>query len=128
MGQYMRMILLAFFMLLTPTAFAADRNFEIQCNYDGNQQEINACSVRDYKTADGKLNEIYKEAMSKLPPQKQLSLREEQRAWLKKLDPDCKTKAKSSEGGSIWPLEYYGCLQSSTELRVKELEHWLAGQ
>ena len=95
-----------------------------ECKYDGNQQEMNACAVRDFKAADAILNERYKALMSALPRAKQPMLQQQQRGWLKRRDPTCKAKAEQSEGGSIWPLEYFGCLQSATERRTKELERW----
>lgn len=111
-------------LLLAATSTLAVAVDEPQCKYSGNQQEMNACAVRDYKTADSLLNKRYKVIMSSLPNSKQEILRSQQRNWLKKRDPQCQAEAKDSEGGSIWPLEYYGCLKLSTEQRTKELEAW----
>lgn len=108
------------FTFLSAFASAADSPFE--CKYDGNQQEMDACAVRDYKAADKVLNATYKQVMSALPFAKQKDLRRDQRVWLKERDPNCKAEAKLSEGGSIWPLEYFGCLQTVTEERIKQLE------
>jgi uncharacterized protein YecT (DUF1311 family) len=107
---------------LSAIAHATDSPFE--CKYDGNQQEMNACAVRDYKAADRVLNAKYKQLKSALPPANQEVLLREQRAWLKKRDPRCRAEAKLSEGGSIWPLEYFSCLKSVTEERTKQLELW----
>lgn len=96
----------------------------IQCKYDGTQQEMNACAVRDYKAADELLNIKYRQTLSVLSPETQQQLRQEQRTWLKQRDPQCKAQAKASEGGSIWPLEFYGCLQAITEQRTREFERW----
>jgi uncharacterized protein YecT (DUF1311 family) len=105
---------------LLPPASATDEPFG--CKYDGNQQEMNACAVRDYKASDAVLNTTYKEVMLALPPARREEIRKEQRAWLKKRDPGCKAEAQLSEGGSIWPLEFFGCLQTVTEQRTKQLE------
>ena len=42
-----------------------------------------------------------------------------------------RTKTKMStaandvaEGGSMWPLEYYSCMQTSTIARNEELKNW----
>ena len=110
--------------LLSAVAAAAESPFE--CKYDGNQQEMNACAVRDYKAADKVLNAKYKQVASALPLERRELLSREQRAWLKKRDPRCKAEAKLSEGGSIWPLEYFSCLKSVTDERTKQLEHWQA--
>lgn len=120
----MRAILLI--LLLCPAffAFAAEDDSAPQCNYEGNQQEMNVCAFRDYEAADKVLNEKYQGLMTALPPAQQKHLRQEQRAWLKKRDPLCKAETKDSEDGSIWPLLFYGCLQSATEQRINEFKQW----
>ena len=95
-----------------------------QCKYDGIQQEMNACAVRDYKKAEAVLNETYKKRMATLSATDQQRLRQEQRAWLSKRDPHCKEEAKDSEGGSMWQLEFFTCLQSATDRRTEELKQW----
>lgn len=105
-------------------AVATEGESSFECKYDGNQQEMNACALNDFNTADGELNKTYKKLMSRLSPSRQATLRKEQRIWLKNRDPDCKGIVKQSEGGSIWALEFFGCLKSSTERRIKALEHW----
>ncbi len=102
----------------------AGRDTGTGCKYDGTQQQMNACAVRDYKTADRSLNEMYKDVMAKLSRANQQLLRQEQRAWLKNRDPLCEEEAKDSKGGSIWPLDFYGCLKSVTESRTGELTKW----
>jgi uncharacterized protein YecT (DUF1311 family) len=95
------------------------------CKYDGSQQEMNACAVRDYEAADRLLNQEYRKIMGGLTPAKRQTLLREQRAWLQKRDPDCRVDAgPMDQGGSSWPLEYFGCLKSATELRTKELGQW----
>jgi uncharacterized protein YecT (DUF1311 family) len=120
----MRPVRLAPLLLNLLSALASADDALLECKYDGNQLEINACAARDYKAADLALNAAYKQIISALPSAKQDELRREQRAWLKRRDPHCKAEAKLSEGGSIWPLEFYGCLQTITEERTKQLERW----
>ncbi|MDD5579548.1 MAG: lysozyme inhibitor LprI family protein [Methylobacter sp.] len=117
-----RAALLAILLLLSACIFAAEDESPLQCRYDGNQQEMNACAVRDYKAADRALNDEYKKLMTLLPPVEQQRLRQDQRAWLKRRDPHCKAEAKLSEGGSIWPLEFSGCLRVITGHRTGELK------
>jgi len=105
-------------------AHAADAADPFDCNPNGNQQEINACAVRDFHTSDAKLNNRYREVMAALPTDKRMALRQEQREWIKHRDPGCKAQAKPNEGGSIWPLEFYGCLQKITDQRVTALNNW----
>ena len=109
----------ALLIVLAIHAAAADSPFT--CKPDGNQQELNTCAARNYRAADAALNIKYGEVMARLSVTEQAGLRREQRAWLKHRDPQCKAKAKSSEGGSIWPLEYFSCLQVSTEQRTGAL-------
>jgi uncharacterized protein YecT (DUF1311 family) len=109
---------------LAGTARAADDADPSTCRPDGNQQQLNACAVRDYRAADAALNNRYREVMAELPTGPRIALRQEQRDWLRHRDPACKTEARSSEGGSIWPLEFYGCLETSTRERTRQLEAW----
>jgi len=103
---------------------STDVETSFPCKYDGNQQEMNACAIRDFKVADAALNQRYRVTIAALAPARQRALRQEQRAWLKARDPHCKAEAKPSEGGSIWQLEYFTCLQSTTKLRTKALDTW----
>ncbi|MFT3735062.1 MAG: lysozyme inhibitor LprI family protein [Rhodocyclaceae bacterium] len=108
-------------LLLACNALAAD---EFECNYSGNQQEMNACAVRDYKQADQALNQEYGSLMARLAPEQQLQLRKAQRAWLKKRDPQCRKAVRDSEGGSIWQGEFYSCLEEVTINRTQQLKQW----
>jgi uncharacterized protein YecT (DUF1311 family) len=95
-----------------------------KCNPSGNQQEMNACAIRDVKVANAALTKQYKRAIERLSSAQQSQLRSEQRAWLASRDPGCKEEVKESEGGSIWQLEYFSCLTSVTQERTKELKVW----
>ena len=94
------------------------------CRSDGNQQDMNECAMRDFRAADAILNITYGEVMQSLPQQQRTALRTEQRAWLKARDPACKRAARANEGGSIWPLVFYSCLERSTRERTGEIERW----
>ena len=106
------------------TAGAADSADPWQCKPDGLQQEMNACAVRDFRAADAKLNIRYVAVMEALSTDQRVALRTEQREWLKRRDPRCKAEARASEGGSIWPLAFYGCLEKATADRVKVINGW----
>jgi uncharacterized protein YecT (DUF1311 family) len=94
---------------------------DIKCNHEGTQQELNACAFQEYENDDKLLNERYKNVMQSFSNMKQDQLRQEQRLWLKMRDPLCKQEAKENEGGSIWPLMFYGCLSSRTKQRAEAL-------
>ena len=100
---------------------------EFRCNYSGNQQELNACALRDFRKADQVLNNEYKKLLGKLGPKQQAALRNEQRAWLRGRDPQCSEAVKDSEGGSIWPMEFNGCLRDATVTRTMEIKQWPSG-
>jgi len=98
-----------------------------QCRHDGNQQEMNACAVRDFRLADAELSKRYRALTSVLAPPQREALKVQQRQWLTRRDPTCKAAAKDAEGGSIWSLNFYGCLEASTKRRMKVLESWPHG-
>ena len=115
-------------LLLATGAQAADEASPLDCKPDGNQQQMNACAVRDFRAADAALNTHYGEVMKSLSPQMRTALRTEQRVWLKGRDPGCKAASKDSEGGSIWPLEFYSCLEQTTRKRMAKLDFWKGRQ
>ena len=96
------------------------------CDPAGNQMQMNACAVRDYRAADAQLNLRYRALISSLANAQVARLRQQQRAWLRERDPSCKREAQSFEGGSAWPLMFYSCLQKATESRTEALNKmWL---
>ncbi|WP_244883774.1 lysozyme inhibitor LprI family protein [Variovorax paradoxus] len=111
-------------LLLAAGAHAADDANPLDCRPDGNQQQMTACAVRDFRAADAALNIHYGEVMKTLSPQMRVALRTEQRTWLKGRDPSCKRASKANEGGSIWPLVFNSCLEKSTRQRTAELDRW----
>ncbi len=50
------------------------------------RQEIRACLDQDYRKADAELNRVYREKMASLTPTQRNTLRESQRAWLRRYD------------------------------------------
>lgn len=97
----------------------------IECDYAGNQAQMNACAIRDFEMADKELNTAYKQLMNSLPKSKHNELKMEQRAWLKRRDPTCQKEAnKEAEGGSLWPMLYLNCRSTLTEARIKKIQKW----
>ena len=97
------------------------------CDPAGNQQQMNACAVRDFQAADIQLNIRYGEVMNGLAPGQRTALRQQQRGWLKSRDARCKTAVRGSEGGSVWPLVFHACLEKATRARTAEIERWTTG-
>jgi len=84
---------------------------------------MNACAKRDYEAADKELNCVYGQLMRTLTPTKQKKLQKEQRAWLKERDPKCRKEANDeAEGGSMWPMLFDSCRETSTKARIKQLK------
>ena len=110
--------------LAAPGVRAANDADPGDCKPDGNQNQLNACAVRDFRASDSKLNIRYRVVMESLSADRRVALRQEQREWLRQRDPRCKSQAKGSEGGSLWPLEFYGCLDRLTTDRVKAINGW----
>lgn len=124
MSRAFRAVASSAVLLLAAGAHAADDANPLDCRPDGNQQQMNACAVRDFRAADAALNIHYGEVMKTLSPQMRVALRTEQRTWLKGRDPSCKRASKANEGGSIWPLVFNSCLEKSTRQRTAELDRW----
>ncbi|GAB6140391.1 hypothetical protein JCM14076_11200 [Methylosoma difficile] len=95
------------------------------CDYSGTQTQMNICAMQDFETEDAELNRVYKGLKHSLTRQKQGVLLEEQRAWLKERDPNCKKEAnEEAEGGSMWPLLFESCRATSTKARIEQLKQW----
>ena len=96
-----------------------------KCDYSGNQAQMNTCAIQDFQVADKQLISTYKQKILSLSKADKTKLRAEQRAWLKEQKPKCQKAANDeAEGGSIWPLGFYSCMQTSTLARNEELKNW----
>lgn len=120
----MKRLFVAFVLIITTVFAHAEDGNDYQCNYGGNQQEMNACAVRDFKVADAELNIVYKKLLANLSVKQKAKLKAEQRGWLANRDPDCRTQSAESLGGSVWPLDFYSCLERMTRARVSDLKTW----
>lgn len=121
-GSFRASLALASIMLAIPVVQAAA---VVPCSSDGIQPELNHCAYLDYQTADRKLNSRYKHVMASLPATARIALRSEQRKWIKTRDPKCEEDVKEFAGGSIYPMEFYGCLAEATKARTVEIQHWV---
>jgi uncharacterized protein YecT (DUF1311 family) len=87
------------------------------------------CASQDFAAADRELNKSYKSAMSALPPDAQSALRTEQRAWLKKLEPDCIAEVGDpATSGTIWAQEFTYCKTQLTRKRTQQLRGRVAAR
>ena len=104
----------AVFVLL---AAATPARAEEDCSRSVVQTDINLCMQHNFEEADAELNRVWKA----LPQETRDKLREDERHWITSRDIACKREAAESEGGSIYPTEFYGCLEERTLKRIKEL-------
>lgn len=69
-------------MLPVASSFAWSTNDD-ECDYSGNQSQMNACAVRDFSIADQELNRVYQQLIRTLTEQKKSELKKDQRFWLR---------------------------------------------
>ena len=109
----MRLFATTALLLLASTAAQADA-----CDKAVVQNDLNQCAQDRYDAADRALNEAWRA----LPDVKKTALRGEERAWIARRDAGCKEEAAENEGGSIYPMVYFGCMEKKTRERTKALK------
>ena len=82
-------------------------------------------SMRDCSEAEGKrqnreLNAVYKRVMSRLDPAARLKLRNEERAWLKRMHNQCAALARGEGTSALLAAD--DCWISSNDKRIKALK------
>ncbi|MEK0194707.1 MAG: lysozyme inhibitor LprI family protein [Microcoleus sp.] len=97
------------------------------CNQPQTQAEVNNCFWALYKQADTKLNEVYKQVISKLNQRDRNKLIDEQLTWIPRRDTTCQNEVRSDRGGggSNYGYVLNSCLTRVTEQRTAELEKFL---
>ena len=98
----------------TAQAQECDRN-------DDSQQMMNICAGEDYQAADAKLNQAYKDLISRNDDKSRKLLQVAQRAWIAFRDAECAHSTAASAGGSIHSMEVSQCLTRLTNDRTKQL-------
>jgi len=96
------------------------RNFN--CKNAKVQMELNYCADQDFRSADKKLNALYRELLDANEPKEKALLKAAERDWIAYRDSECALETAGSGGGSIAPMEYSVCLTEKTDARVKELQ------
>ncbi len=100
-----------------------------QCDYPEyeSQAKQNFCSGERYRAEDRKLNTQYKRLVARLSAPERERLREDQRTWLRNLEPGCvEPLGPRDQGGSMWAMEFFDCMAQETAARTKVLTDWLA--
>jgi len=86
------------------------------------QAEMNMCWGKQYKAADAKLNEAYRQFMTKLNDEEKAQLKKAQLAWITYRDANCEFVADQYKGGTMRPMIAAICLAEVTNSRVTELK------
>ncbi|MBE9188497.1 DUF1311 domain-containing protein [Microcoleus sp. LEGE 07076] len=95
------------------------------CNQPQTQAELNNCAAALYQQADIRLNEVYKQVISKLNRRDGEKLIDEQLAWIQRRDASCKDQGRMRPAGSAYAGARDACLASETDKRTVELEKYL---
>ena len=115
-------IILVLALLLSSISIAGQKPKDDPCANAQTQLEMNMCWGNQYKTADAKLNAVYREFTSKLSPEETVQLKAAQLAWIKFRDANCEFVADAYKGGSIRPMIAAMCLADGTNARTSELK------
>jgi uncharacterized protein YecT (DUF1311 family) len=94
------------------------------CANTNSNIEYKECQHRAYATADQKLNQVYKQIVSKLSGVEKQKLINAQLAWIKFRDNNCDFEVYESRRGSGYSGFLSECLERMTYSRIKELEDW----
>jgi uncharacterized protein YecT (DUF1311 family) len=106
-----------------PGGAAAEEPFRnFNCKNAKVQMELNYCADQDFKSADRKLNALYRKLLDGDDPKEKALLKVAERDWIAYRDSECALETAGSEGGSIAPMEYSVCLTEKTGARIKELQ------
>jgi len=102
-------------------AFAQDQKKPEPCANAQSQAEMTICWGNQYKAADAKLNQVYRQFTAKLDDEEKAQLKTAQTAWLKYRDTNREFVADQYKGGTMRPMIAAICLTDVTDSRTKEL-------
>jgi uncharacterized protein YecT (DUF1311 family) len=108
------------FLLANPSAVQKESKSD-PCSNVSSQSEMTICWGKEYKAADTRLNQVYRQLVSMLGGEEKLELKKAQTAWLKYRDANCEFAANQYKGGSMRPMIYAMCLAEMTDNRTTEL-------
>ncbi|MEG5139650.1 MULTISPECIES: lysozyme inhibitor LprI family protein [unclassified Microcoleus] len=104
---------------VTPTLIAQQHYI---CENATTNIEINRCLRLRYDASDKRLNQVYKQLMSKLSRQERSTLIKIQRQWIKSRDQDCNLEVSINRGGTGYSGFLNQCLERKTTQRTAELQ------
>lgn len=95
------------------------------CNNPRSDIEIKECIRLRYEAADRRLNDVYKQLLSKLSREERSLLAEEQQRWIQLKENNCEFEVYESRGASGYRGFLNQCLERMTKQRTAELESYL---
>jgi uncharacterized protein YecT (DUF1311 family) len=114
------LVFILLFVLVVAYAFGQGKKSD-PCASASTQFDLNECWGKEYKAADGTLNQVYRQLVSKLNDEEKAQLKEVESAWLKYRDGNCEFVADEYKGGTMRPMAYAICLTDMTKNRTAEL-------
>ena len=108
-------------LILCATFFAQNQKKD-PCADAQSQAEMNMCWGKEYKAADARLNEAYRQFMAKLNDEEKAQLKKAQLAWLIYRDANCDFVADQYKGGTMRPMIAAICLADTANNRTSELK------
>ena len=114
-------VALLLFILTAFSALAQAQKQSEPCANAQTQADMTICWGNQYKAADAKLNQVYRQFTAKLDDEEKTQLKTAQTAWLKYRDTNCEFVADQYKGGTMRPMIAAICLADVTGNRTREL-------
>ncbi|QRG07799.1 DUF1311 domain-containing protein [Xanthobacter dioxanivorans] len=104
------------------TGFASDLSAQYEECRARSQSGVQTktCLAQELDRQDARLNMAYRDAMARLPPQRQYHLREAERAWIKWRDAKCLAAGDGSKAAAVY--DYPLCMATEAARRADVLE------
>ena len=88
----------------------------------GVDPEMRSCFQAEQERWDKDLNAAYQRTMSRLPADRQVTLRREERAWIRRKEHTCSHAGDDNQGGTLQLLEIDQCYLDETIRRTLTLQ------
>ena len=120
----MKLTFILFAAIVSSGAIASAQNQKEKdpCAGAQSQAEMNMCWGKEYKAADARLNETYRQFMTRLNDEEKAQLKKAQLAWIAYRDANCDFVADQYKGGTMRPMIAAICFADTTNNRTTELK------
>ncbi len=96
------------------------------CDKATTQLELNQCYGEQFSKMEGRLNKVYAKLLRQMQSEKSETaiqkLRMAEKAWIHYRDLHCDAARFEFAGGSISPMVWAQCMDTTTEHRIEELK------